>query len=117
MKKCLLALTLSALSAMAGATTTTLDGKTLFQNNCASCHGETGKGGTDAVKGPPLVGDATKWTNKQFVRAVLEGKDDAGKALESAMPHWKDASFKSDKGAKPPMAEVVAILKYLRTVK
>jgi mono/diheme cytochrome c family protein len=115
MKKLLL--TLGALGAMTCATAATIDGKALFQENCASCHGEAGKGGTEAVKGPNLIGDATKWSNKLFVRAVLEGKDDEGKALETAMPHWKEGSFKSDKGSKPSKAEVVAILKYLRTVK
>lgn len=111
-----LVLALGAIGAMACATGATLDGKALYHDNCASCHGDTGKGGTDAVKGPPLVGDATTWTNKLFVRAVLEGKDDAGKALESPMPHWKDDSFKSDKGSKPSKSEALAILKYLRTV-
>lgn len=115
MKKLLVAMGL--IGAMGCAAAAALDGKVLFQTNCASCHGDTGTGGTGAIKGPRLAGDASKWSSKLFVRAVLEGKDDEGKALDSAMPHWKDSSFAADKGAAPTKAEIVAIQKYLRTVK
>jgi mono/diheme cytochrome c family protein len=89
------------------------DGKALFQENCATCHGQSGQGGV----GPKLVGDASEWKTKLFERAVLSGIDDEGKALKPPMPHWKDASFKSDKGAAPGTAEVDAIQRYLRTLK
>lgn len=94
-----------------------LDGKKLFDENCAKCHGETGKGGTKEIKGPRLVGDASKWNAKTFARAVLDGKDDEGRALKGAMPHWKDASFQSDHGTAPTKEEVESIHKYLRSVK
>lgn len=105
---------LVALSASAAG----LNGKTLYQQNCASCHGDTGKGGTGEVKGPLLAGDASKWRLKVFQRAVLTGVDDKGHALKPAMPHWKDASFQSDKEKKAPSKdEVAATYRYLRTVK
>jgi len=94
-----------------------LDGRSLFQQNCASCHGDTGKGGVGDVKGPRLVGDSSKWSAKLFARAVLEGKDDEGRALKAGMPHWKDASFQSDQGAAPTKQEVESIHKYLRSIK
>lgn len=94
-----------------------LDGRALFLQNCASCHGDTGKGGKMEVKGPRLVGDSSKWKLPVFQRAVLEGIDDNGKPLKAAMPHWKDASFKTDAGAAPSKEEVAAIYHYLRTVK
>lgn len=94
-----------------------LDGKSLYQENCAACHGVAGKGGTSGVKGPRLVGDASKWSAKLFLRAVLEGKDDEGRVLKTEMPHWKDASFKVDKGVPPSKEEVEAIHKYLRGLK
>ena len=89
------------------------NGKALFQENCATCHGPSGQGGV----GPKLVGDASHWKTKVFERAVLNGVDDEGKPLNPPMPHWKDASFKSDKGAAPRAAEIDAIQHYLRALK
>ncbi len=45
------------------------DGKTLYQNHCASCHGETLRG----TFGPPLKGDAfrAKWQNGSQLRANI----------------------------------------------
>lgn len=112
-----LVIAMSSLLIALSASAAGLDGKALFQRNCASCHGDNGKGGTGEVKGPPLAGDSSQWSLKVFQRAVLSGIDDKGKALESAMPHWKNASFQSDKGKAPSKAEVAAIHRYLRAVK
>jgi mono/diheme cytochrome c family protein len=89
------------------------DGKTLYQENCARCHGQNGKGDT----GPNLVGDASEWKRELFERAVLNGIDDQGKPLKSPMPHWRAGSFKTDKGVAPSKAEVDAIQRYLHTLK
>jgi mono/diheme cytochrome c family protein len=106
-----------ALMASASSFAAPLDGKALYEKNCAACHGADGQGGTQEVKGPRLAGDASQWSLKLFNRAVMEGKDDEGKALEAPMPHWKDAAFQSDHGKPPTSAEVTAIYRYLRTVK
>ncbi len=90
-----------------------LGGKALYQQNCASCHGQKGQGGS----APKLAGDASKWRAKLFERAVLKGLDDNGKPLQAPMPHWEGASFKTDKGAAPSKAEVHAIQRYLQTLK
>lgn len=90
-----------------------LNGKTLYQQNCASCHGAEGKGGS----APKLAGDASKWNSKTFERAVLSGVDDKNRALKAPMPHWKDGSFVSDQGKAPTRAEIAAIQRYLRTIK
>ncbi|MFZ2388164.1 MAG: cytochrome c [Polaromonas sp.] len=101
-----LLLSLSALAAP-------LNGKALYQENCASCHGAAGKGDS----APKLAGDASQWSTRLFERAVLTGVDDRGRALKIAMPHWKEGSFKSDDGSAPSKKEVVAIQHYLRAVK
>lgn len=89
------------------------DGKALYQENCASCHGQNGKGDT----GPKLVGDASEWKRELFERAVLKGIDDGGKPLKSPMPHWGTSSFKTDKGVAPSKVEVDAIQRYLHMLK
>ena len=91
----------------------TPDGKALYQDNCASCHGAKGQG----ANGPRLVGDASKWSARLFERAVLSGIDDHGKPLKSAMPHWQNASLKSDHGVAPTRAEIKAIQHYLNQIK
>ena len=89
------------------------NGETLFEDNCSVCHGPRGMGGS----APKLVGDASEWKAKLFERAVLTGLDDHGKPLKVPMPHWKDASFKSDNGVAPSKAEIDAIQHYLHTHK
>ncbi|MEO5797406.1 MAG: cytochrome c [Rhodoferax sp.] len=106
-----------SLGATAQASTAHLDGNALFSANCAVCHGDSGKGGQGDVKGPPLAGDASTWPLKIFQRAVLQGIDDHGKLMDKTMPHWKDASFQSDKGKPPTPLEVAAIQRYLKAVK
>ena len=92
---------------------TKLEGKTIFQENCVSCHGDKGQGGS----GPKLAGDASKWSRKLFQRAVLSGVDDNGKALKSPMPHWKEVGFHNAQGKPPSLAEINAIQDYLRKIK
>ncbi|WP_040652348.1 c-type cytochrome [Pseudogulbenkiania ferrooxidans] len=88
-------------------------GKALYQDNCASCHGAKGQGGN----GPRLVGDASQWPARLFQRAVLSGIDDHGRPLKAAMPHWQNASLKSDHGAAPTQVEIKAIQRYLKQIK
>nr|WP_294863339.1 cytochrome c [uncultured Pseudogulbenkiania sp.] len=89
------------------------DGKALYQDNCGSCHGAKGQG----ANGPRLVGDASQWTARLFERAVLSGIDDHGRPLKAAMPHWQNASLKSDHGVAPTQAEIKAIQHYLKQIK
>jgi mono/diheme cytochrome c family protein len=89
------------------------DGRALYQENCASCHGQNGKGDT----GPKLVGDASEWKKELFERAVLKGVDDEGKPLKPPMPHWGSSTFKTDKGIPPSKVEVDAIQRYLHMLK
>lgn len=101
-------MTLSA-SAMAA----TPNGKMLYQQNCASCHGSSGQG----ASAPKLAGDASRWPDRLFARAVLTGIDDHGQPLKGPMPHWKDSAFSGDHGAAPTKAEITAIQHYLKSGK
>lgn len=70
------------------------NGKALFQTNCASCHGTDASGGKK-------VGSATapdiRWsaiggdfkTADLVQRAILQGKDETGAALDPAMPRFQ----------------------------
>jgi mono/diheme cytochrome c family protein len=87
------------------------DGKMLFQQNCAVCHGDRAQGKI----GPKLAGDSSKWPPRIFERAVLTGIDDEGKPLKAPMPHWNQSSFVSDQGKVPSKAEIDAIQRYIRT--
>jgi mono/diheme cytochrome c family protein len=88
------------------------DGKKLFQENCAICHGDHAQGKI----GPKLVGDSSKWSNRLFERGVLHGIDDENKKLKPPMPVWQNSSFKSDAGQPPSKQEVDAIHHYLQTL-
>jgi mono/diheme cytochrome c family protein len=90
-----------------------VDGAKLYANNCATCHGQEGKGVGDSY--PPLTG--TKWTDEdnkesktRHVKAVLSGLKGKiqvkGKTYDGVMQPWH--SQYNDK-------EVAAIINHERT--
>jgi len=91
-----------------------LDGRALFETNCAACHGAAGEGTAIA---PKLAGDSSHWSAALFRRAVLTGVDDKGKALKAPMPHWQSSSFTDDDGKPPTKQEIDAIQHFLRKIK
>jgi mono/diheme cytochrome c family protein len=89
-------------------------GQQLYQTDCASCHGVGGAGGTK-------IGDDTApdirfatlndmyngdWSLAK--RAILDGKDEEGNALDPAMPRWS---------GKLSDAQVNDIIAFLQTLK
>ena len=56
---------------------------------CKNCHGENGKGGK-GLAGPDIRGSKLQpdFNEVLFARAVTQGLDEAGKKLESKMPHF-----------------------------
>jgi mono/diheme cytochrome c family protein len=110
----LLALALSACGADTSSTdtdagtNTTAAGKTLYTARCASCHGATGAGGI----GPNITGSTTAgiggWTDAQFLTSLRDGKDDAGEALCSTMPHYTTAQITD--------AQVADLFAYLKSL-
>ena len=65
---------------------------------CGSCHAANGRGGTirmmagTAIKAPDITYDAlTKagFTDATIKKAILDGLDEAGKPLDTAMPRWQ----------------------------
>lgn len=64
---------------------------------CASCHGTDGRGGRvrmmmSFVDAPDVTFDALRqegFTQNLVGRAIRDGKDESGQALDEAMPRWK----------------------------
>jgi len=67
------------------APTAQLTGRESYLNNCASCHGPEGQGGTLSIKGPAFVDDGllSALTFEERVAKIARGKPLRG------MPAWK----------------------------
>lgn len=88
-------------------------GQTLFQTNCAVCHGAKAGGAI----GPTLVGEVAGWKPALFQRALLKSLDDKGVKLKSPMPVWGKVGLKGDNGKPPTTAEMQDLQAYLKTLK
>jgi mono/diheme cytochrome c family protein len=92
----LLALLVPFSSALAsGSAADATNGKTLFQANCASCHGANAAGGikVGTATAPDIRWSAigSDFNDPALVRrAILNGQDEEGKALDAAMPRFSD---------------------------
>jgi mono/diheme cytochrome c family protein len=84
------------------------DGKALFETNCSTCHGSSGKGQPGVF--PPLAGntDETAKDPSTVIGIVLNGlnvpKTIMGKQYSGGMPSWSQLSD----------ADIAAILTYVR---
>ena len=85
-------------------------GKTLYVDNCISCHGSKGEGAV----GKKLEGDAAYWDFPIFKRTVMEGLDDEGKQLK-IMPVLGKTGFLKPAGKIPTDAELQDIQAYMKT--
>ena len=89
------------------ATTSSLDGKQIYTENCQICHKDTGKGGPVTVEGKKLkpadltAGPTKKHKDDEVAKDISEGSPDDG------MPAFKD-KLKPD--------EIKAVVAYLRTL-
>lgn len=89
-------------------------GKTLFQSDCASCHGKNGAGGkhigsaVSADLQAPGLEKTYHHKTSLIVRAILHGKDETGQPLNPVMPRWKGQLTK---------AQARDIVAYLKTLK
>ena len=84
------------------------DGRTVYAQSCAACHGADGRG--QAGYYPPLAGNADLWKDRLFpVLVVLHGLagpiDVGGARFDSAMPAFGHLSD----------AQIAAVVNYVRT--
>lgn len=89
------------------------DGAKLYQTNCSGCHGATASGGKLGETAVPDIRAAALQTTFKgdaalIKRAILNGKDEAGKDLNAIMP--RQAGKLSDE-------EVTGIVQYLQSLK
>ncbi len=82
--------------AATNATSPLAAGQTLFQEDCASCHGPQGLGGLSfgSVRSADIRGGHLRtlerpYTEALLARAIADGVDQRGGRLNSAMPRWK----------------------------
>jgi len=112
----------------AGCTAPPETGRTLYDANCAACHGPTGKGDGPAVAGLPrrpadLTGIAARNGGTFPVARVMSTIDGYFRADGDVMPHFGNA-LTSDQvlidtgdGILTPAPEhLVALAEYLRTL-
>ena len=88
------AVTTAAGGAATTAAASTADGKALYEDNCASCHGKTGGGGI----GPSLKGIQNRFSEDQEAGIIKNG--------QSSMPSFSNLSDE----------EIAAIVAYTRTL-
>jgi len=88
-------------------------GKRLFEANCAVCHKANGSGGvklgtaTSADLRAPDLEQAYHNDDALVRRAILDGKDESGEALDPVMPRWRGRVSRQD---------VKAIIAFLKTL-
>ncbi|HKI59206.1 MAG TPA: c-type cytochrome [Trueperaceae bacterium] len=92
------------------------NGKQLYDQNCAMCHGAQAEGVGDFPNLTYTDAGVGGWTVSQFNRAVRVGVDDEGATLAQTMPRWQANGFKTDFGHPPSAQEVSDIFGYLKTL-
>ena len=100
--------------------TQTLDGKTMFHEYCAVCHGDTGKGtgpAADALKKAPA--DLTQIARKNSgtfpeikVTRIITGEDETTAHGSRAMPIWGNI-FRSLSNKEGETLRVNALMRYI----
>lgn len=109
--RALLTLSLASVGQVGAATTP--NGATIYQANCAGCHGPQANGNI----GPKLAGEVAHWSYADFSRAMLKNVDDKGKPLGMPMPNFGKVGFRGDQGHPPAPGEIKALQAYLKTLK
>ncbi len=101
-------------TAIATSAAAVAQGKQLYDANCAACHGPDGEGGitvgssTSANLRAPDLDQVYKSDDALIRRAILDGQDQDGEALDPAMPRWRG------KLTDTQVNDIIAYLKTLR---
>lgn len=110
MRKTIVMLAVLGMSPTAFAAPTAAAGKTIYTANCAGCHGAKAEGAI----GPNLK-VAASWKYDLFKRALLQGKDDKGKALKAMMPKFTKG-FAPNTGKAPTDDQIKSLQAYIKSV-
>ena len=100
--------------------TQTLDGKTMFHEYCAVCHGDDGKGNGPAAdalkKGPADLTQVARKNGGTFpeikVQRMITGEDEVAAHGNRAMPIWGNI-FRSLSNKEGETLRVNALMKYV----
>jgi mono/diheme cytochrome c family protein len=109
-------------AASSAQTPASAEGKNMYRQYCATCHGLDGKGHgptADSLKKPPADLTVIQEKGKKFpgerVVHMIEGTGEGGPHGSREMPVWGQV-FRYTKGTPPPQLAIQRLVEYLESI-